>query len=139
MQLAPVADTYVATVNFRGGDWRVSAGAAPSGVPADYASLAAAIAAARTATDGVEVAAAGVFQQGERFVLRSLSSEYRYSTGTGPAEPAVPYTHLEQLVRMFGNDSRLGEIRIGSDPTGATFPTDPTLRAIVDGPALLRL
>jgi hypothetical protein len=137
MHLA-ASDTYVATVNFRGGDWRVSAGAAPAGVPTSFDTIDSAVAAARTATDGVDVPAAGVFQVEGRFVLRSLSSEYRYSTWDRPAEPSEPYTHLERLVRMTGSDSRLGEIRIGIDPTGATFPTDPTLRAIVDGPALLR-
>jgi hypothetical protein len=129
---------YVATVNFRGGDWRVSAGAVVGPV-AGFDSVDAAIAAARPVTDGVDVAAAGVFEVSGRFVLRALSSEYWFSTRPQDRGPAEAYTHLEQLYRMFGNDARFAELRVGADPTGATFPTSAALRAIVDGPALLHV
>jgi hypothetical protein len=134
MSVPRVSTAYSATVNFRQGDWRVSAGDA---LATTYSDVATATSAARNLTVGVAVGATGVFERNGRFELRPLTSEWFAATRPGQLDPAQPYTHLEELVELTGNTRRLREMRIGSDSTGASFATDPSLRAIVDGPALL--
>ena len=144
MRLAPLATTspaiprctpiYIATVNDRHIDYVLtSAGVVGDG--AGYADLAAATAAARTASRGVSTAAVAVLEHAGRFFDHALTGAAYIAGHPGTDLPPEPFTLPERLAGS-GQAGRIGELSFTHDKS-TRFPLNPELRSVVDGDVVL--